>query len=78
MINCHIVVAAMKLLKMSSLEAVPHLPGVNLPLELWMESLERRKDVLLSVCGEVVDTFISFKYNSTLKSSQDKVSLNCD
>ena len=78
MINCHIVVAAMKLLKMSSLEAVPHLSGVNLPLELWIESSERRKDVLLSVCGEVVDTFISFKYNSTLKSSRDKVSLNCD
>ena len=41
-----------------------------------MESIDKRKDVVLSVCGDVVDQFISFQYNCTLKSSQDKVRTN--
>lgn len=71
-VNCHIVVAAMKLLEMSSLEDIPNLPSIDTS-ELWMECIERRRDVLISVCGDVVDQFISFQYNATLKSSEDKV-----
>ena len=70
------VVAAMKLLKMSNLDAVPDLPGVNTPLELWTESAEKRKDVLLRLCGDVVDKFILFQYNSTPKNYKDKVRSN--
>ena len=50
-VNSHIAVAAMKLLQMNTLEDTPNLPTGFDALELWMESIDKRKDVLLSVCG---------------------------
>ena len=66
----------MKLLQMNTLEDTPNLPAGFDASELWMESIDKRKDVLLSVCGDVVDQFVSFQYNCTLKSSQDEVRTN--
>ena len=40
-INCFLLVAAMKFLKMTSLSDVPSLPHVNQANELWMESAEK-------------------------------------
>lgn len=73
MIKCHIVVAAMKLLQMNNLEEVPQLSGIDNPSDLWMESSEKRKEVLMSVCSDIVSKFISFQYTGTLQSSKDKV-----
>ena len=63
----------MKSLGMCDLKAIPKIPDVEKPSELWMKSGEERKHVLLRVCGDVVDQFISFQYNGNLKHSKDKV-----
>ena len=63
----------MKLLNMTSLEEVRCMAGID-TTELWMDSAEKRKEILPRVSGGVVDNFISFQYTScTLNSSKDKV-----
>ena len=75
-INCFLLVAAMKFLKMTSLSDVPSLPHVNQANELWMESAEKRISVLSSVCKSIVEEFLSFEFNNLKSCSDDKVLKN--
>jgi L1 cell adhesion molecule like protein len=54
-VKCHIVAAAMHYLKMNACDDVPS--HQQLPHDLWLELLENRKDILLSVSKELVLCF---------------------
>ena len=73
-ITCHVLVAAMKSLHMKTLQDTPILPVSNVPAcDLWMETKERREEVLVAVTGDVVDQFIGFEFNQKPSCSSDKV-----
>lgn len=74
-VTCYILIAAMKSLKMKALEDVPCMSGVEEPRELWMETVEKRKSTLHSICGDIVDQFASFEFNKPPMLSKDMVSL---
>ena len=74
-VTCYILVAAMELLQMKILEDVPSLSGVEKPQELWMETAEKRKSILSSLCGDIVDQYASFEFNKPPILSKDMVSL---
>ncbi len=74
-VTCYVLVATMKSLNMQTLDDNPTLSDIDIPAaDLWMESAERRKEVLLSICLDVVDQFASFKFNESPSSSSDKAS----
>lgn len=72
-VSTHVLVATMNCFKMTSLDSVPTIPDFDQPDQLWMETAEKRQDVLHSICAEVVDKFICFEYNKHPPSSNDKV-----
>ena len=60
---------------MQSLTDVPSVANVyEEPTNLWMETAERCKAILKSICEGIVDEFIPFQYNKSPESSNDKVS----
>ena len=67
-ITSYIVTAAMEYLKMDSLTDSPS-EGI------WTLPLEERKALLMKICGDIVESFISFEYHSADdgSSSNDKV-----
>ena len=59
---CHALVAALKRLKMQSLTAVSSVADVyEEPTNHWMETAERHKAILKSICEGIVDEFIPFQ-----------------
>jgi hypothetical protein len=72
--SCHILAAALEAFQMKSLSDVPHIPGVANPANLWMETAERRKAILTSICGHIIDNFVTFNFNVKPKSTDDMVS----
>lgn len=75
LIKCHILVAAMEEFKMKALDDTPCLSGVSKLEDLWMEPADRRKSVLRSICGKIVDNFVCFEFNKPPTSSKDMVSV---
>lgn len=83
-IKSHIVAAAMKYLNMSTKDDNPVHP--KLKEDLWLESCEERKDVLQSVCSDIVllygTNFIVDQSSDDDSCSQllesDKVHVLCD
>lgn len=73
-VTCYILVAAMKLLGMKSLDDVPSIPNVDSPCDLWMESTETRGAVMKSICNDIVDKYVSFQFHLQPDVSDDKVS----
>ena len=71
---CHMLAAAIKYLKMTSLLDVPQIDGVQQPQNLWMEPDQQRKEMPQSICEKIVSEFISFEFNKIPKLSTDKVS----
>ncbi len=74
LVTCHILAAAMKFLQMTNLDGTPCLSSVTKPEDLWMEGAGRRKAVLQSICDDIVDKFVDFKFNEPPTLSTDMVS----
>ena len=74
-ITSYIVTAAMEYLKMDSLTDSPSEEVIHSPSEIWTLPLEERKALLMKICGDIVESFISFEYHSADdgSSSNDKV-----
>ena len=70
---CHVLAAALKHLNMVSLTDTPNLKGVQDIHDLWLETAEKRKEVLRSVCGEIVDRYVCFHFQKVPTPSNDKV-----
>lgn len=63
-ISAHVIAAAMKILKMKSLDDKPAANtaiGAN-PEDVWMLQEEERKKVLDAVCSEVVKQYVDFSF----------------
>ena len=62
-------------INMQSLTDVPFVADVyDESMDFWMETAERCKAILKSICDGIVDEFIPFQYNKSPESSNDKVS----
>ncbi len=64
MISAFIVAAAMKVLKMKSIDEIPQ-PNTAIgetPDEVWMRDDQTRLKVLDDVCGEVIEKFVEFSF----------------
>ncbi len=59
--TCHILAAALQKLQMKALDDIPSISSVNQPQDLWMETAEKRKDVVQSICRDIVDEYASFE-----------------
>lgn len=75
LVTCHILVAAMQLLQMKSLEDTPCLSTVTEPAVFWMEDAVKRKSVLQSISEDIVEKFVSFDFNKPPALSKDMVSV---
>ena len=64
-ITSYIMTAAMEYLKMDSLTDSPSEEVIHSPSEIWTLPLEERKALLMKICGDIVESFISFEYHST-------------
>ena len=73
-VTCHVLVSAMKLLSMQTLDDIPSLLDDVPAATLWMETKEKRENVLRTLCMKIVD-FSSFKFSQASSSSTDKVSV---
>ncbi len=70
---CHVLVPTLKHLSMASLADTPNIRGVQEVRDLWLETAEKRKEVLQSVCGEIVDSYVCFQFQKVPTPSNDKV-----
>ena len=73
-VTCHVLVSAMKLLSMKALDDIPSLPDDICATDLWMETKEKRKEILQSLCMKIVNDFVQFKFKNVSLPSTDKVS----
>ena len=74
-VSAHIIAAAMKLLKMKSVNDVPTpftAVGAK-PDEVWMLDEEKRKKVLDDVCSEITKTFVGFSFAENVSPEKDGV-----
>ena len=64
-VNAHILSAALKILKMSSIEDEPSnsVIGISSSKDLWTYSNDERKAILRLVCEKIVKSFICFSFN---------------
>ncbi len=74
-VTCHILVAALQFLKMKALDDIPSLTAIEQPQDFWMETTEKRKAVLQSICRDFVDEYAAFQFNKPSTLSTDKVGL---
>ena len=60
---------------MDSLTDSPSEEVIHSPSEIWTLPLEERKALLMKICGDIVESFVSFEYHSADdgSSSNDKV-----
>lgn len=72
-IKAHIVAAAMKLLKMTSLHDVPSMDFVPQGDLTWTQTREERKAIIEHITSAIVDSFVFLDYNTT---SNDASSTN--
>ena len=63
-VTCHVLAAALKLLSMESLAGFPSTTILADPDNVWMKNKEERRDILLQLCGKLVDQFVGFKFHS--------------
>ena len=79
-VQSHIIVAAMQLLGMSTMDEMPSSHYVPNAESLWMETDDQRKGVLNRVAMGVVDSFVNLSFNSLLRTddSPDKIYLHAN
>ena len=72
-VRCHVLAAAMQYLKMKETTELPI--HAALTEELWMESKDKRKDVLQQIVNEIVRKFVDIevKFNCRESTEADKV-----
>ena len=70
----HILVAALQILKMDDLNDIPHVPYMENPQDFWMETADKRKPVLQTICKEIAES-IGFQFNTIPGLSDDLVCL---
>ena len=74
-VKCHILTAAMEMLKMTGVTSIPSKEYVADPENLWMLPPEDRKKILIDISKDIVDKYIDMTFHRTPKDSTDKVSL---
>ena len=57
-----IFVAALQILKMDDLKDIPHVPYMENPQDFWMETADKRKPVLQTICKEIVESIDSIPF----------------
>ena len=72
-VRSHIVVAALEKLQMSSIDTTPSEDVLNTPQELWMLPLSQRKQVLNTVCLDIIDSVVEFSFNNHTSQCDDQV-----
>ena len=72
-ITCHVLAAAMEYLDMKSLDDTPAEHVVPNASEVWMQTTEKRKDILESICAGIVNRHIPFQYHGATTPSIDQV-----
>lgn len=75
----HIVAAALEKLKMNSIDDTPslvehgHSESSNSQDNVWMLPLSQRKDLLITICKDIIDSFVIFSFNNRTVQSDDQV-----
>lgn len=72
--NSHIIAATLTMLEMKSADDTPSDSNVPNALNVWMESTDTRKEILRKICKKMLDTHVSFSFNSVdTKTTKDNV-----
>ena len=65
--------ASLKVLGMNSLDDNPKSDLVPDPENLWTETAEKRSSLIMQICSKILETVVSFRFNDSPKSCNDKV-----
>ncbi len=72
-VTCHILLSAMTLMKMNSLEDLPKHSKITDGIDTWMQTDAERKAILEGVCLDLVDSFTTVEFNRSYSDPDDKV-----
>ena len=63
-IKCHILSAALKMMKMNSLDNVPSEMSVVDPENVWMISMEEQKELLHTTATNIAEQFVNINFHN--------------
>ena len=72
-VTCHILSAAMTLLKMGSLDDLPKHEKITDGIDTWMQTDCERKAILEGICMDIIDRFTTIEFNKVYKDPKDNV-----